>query len=284
MNIERLFHHIRKRIGVFEILILIILLSLGVFAQSFVFSKGDTVYVRIRVVDRDIQYIDEGMPLSRIADTYVTGLQSKDGLGRVTAEIVKITRFDKKYSKESLTEKEDVYMTIKLRATYSQRSNAYKYQGMTIATGEWLSVNFGSTTVHGFILDISATLSERPQETITIETIYRSDDTGEMDQYLAEAVGIGSTVTDSSGAIIAEVIDKRVTPTRLMTVDQYGVSHLTYHTIKKDIVLTLKLRVEKRSKEYVYQDAIAVKVGTTIPLFFPTVILPSKVSRIIEVP
>lgn len=282
MNIAGSVKKIQKSIGIFEILIGIMLLAFGVFAQSFLFSKGDTVYVRIRVVDRDIQYIDEGMPLSRIADTYVTGLQSKDGLGRVTAEIVKVMGFDRKYNTETFTEKEDVYITMKLRATYSQRSNGYKYQGMTIATGEWLNVSFGSITVHGFILDVAPKLSERPQETIIVHTLYqsRSDDNGEMDQHLADAVSVGNTVTDVSGNTIAEVLEKQVTPTRLMTLDQYGTTHQTYHTIKKDIRLTLKIRTEKRNGEYVYQDTIAIKTGAILPLFFPNLILPSKITAI----
>ena len=279
MNITAVIRAIQKRIGLFELLVLIVVIALGMFAQSFLFSKGDTVYVRMRVVDRDIQYIDEGMPLARVANKYEKGLVSKDGLGRVTAEVMNIEGFDRKYNSDTFTEKEDIYIVLKLRASYSQRSEGYKYQGMTIATGEWLNVNFGELTAHGFIVDVSREDFGEKRELLTVDTLYQSgnDANGDTDQYYAEAIAVGDKVRDAGGNIIAEVTEKRVEPMRVMTVDQYGAVHTAYHTVKKSIFLTLRLFVEKREDEYYYQDSIAVKTGGTLPLFFPKLILYTKI-------
>lgn len=266
-------------------LIIGIIVAFGLFAQSFLFSKGDTVYVRLRVVDRDIQYMDEGMPLSRIANQYKKGLSSKDGLGRITAEIIAIEGYDRKYNTDTYTEKEDIFLTLKLRASYSQRSNEYKYQGMTIASGEWLNVTFGALTVHGFIVDVSSNNIMYSKETLTIQTLYQSatDANGEIDQYMIDGVSVGDTVTDTFGNIVAEVVDKQVTPSRLLTVDQYGMVHTAYHTIKKDMILTIRMRVERRNNEVYYQDSVTVKKGATLPLFFPRLILYSKIITIQDV-
>jgi len=279
MKIISVIHNVHKRIGLFELLVLIVLVAVGMFAQSFLFSKGDTVYVRMRVVDRDIQYIDEGMPLSRVANKYEKGLVSKDGLGRVTAEVVKVEGFDRKYNSETFTEKEDVYIVMKLSASYSQRSHGYKYQGMTIASGEWLNVNFGELTAHGFIVDVSRDDFGEKREFITLRALYQSGNevNGETDQYFADAIAVGDTVRDAGGNVIAEVTEKRVEPLRIMTVDQYGIVHTTYHTLKKSMFLTLRIFAEKREDEYYYQDSITVKTGGTLPLFLPKLILYTKI-------
>ncbi|MBI5019573.1 hypothetical protein HZB58_04865 [Candidatus Gottesmanbacteria bacterium] len=269
----------KRRFGLFEFLILVAVAAFGIFAQSFLFSKGDTVYVRTRVIDRDIQYIDEGMPLSRLAALYKTGMQSKDGLGRVTAEIVAIEGFDRKYNTDTFTEKEDVYVVMKLRASYSQRSGGYTYQGMTIAAGEWLNVNFGTLTVHGFILAVSPEPIKDSRQPVVIDVLYQApaEANGQIDQYLADAIKIGDSVPDAAGNIIAEVVEKRVEPAKVLTVDQRGSVHTMLHTVKKDIYLTLRVLAEKRNGEYHYQDSVAIKTGGTFPLFFPKLILYPKV-------
>ncbi len=274
----------KRRFGLFELLLLIAVGAFGIFAQSFLFSKGDTVYVRARVIDRDIQYIDEGMPPSRVAALYKTGMQSKDGLGRVTAEIVRVEGYDRKYNTDTLTEKRDIYVVMKLRSSYSQRSNGYTYQGMTIAAGEWINVNFGTLTVHGFILAVSPEPITDMRKPVTVEVLYQGQEAanGQMDQYITEAVAVGDAVPDAAGTQIAEVLEKRVEPAKVFTVDQYGGVHVMRHTIKKDMYLTLRVLAEKRDGEYHYQDSVTLKTGGTLPLFFPHVILYPKILSVKE--
>jgi hypothetical protein len=274
----------KRRFGLFEFLLIVAVAAFGIFAQSFLFSKGDTVYVRARVIDRDIQYMDEGMPLSRLAALYKTGMQSKDGLGRVTAEIIRVEGFDRKYNTDTFTEKEDIYVVMKLRSSYSQRSNGYTYQGMTIAAGEWINVNFGTLTVHGFILAVSPTPIADTRQPVIVEVLYQAppEANGQMDGYLADAVSVGTAVFDAAGTPIAEVRNKRVEPAKVLTVDQYGGVHTMLHTVKKDMYLTLRVLAEKRDGEYHYQDSVTLKTGGTLPLFFPHLILYPKIISVRE--
>lgn len=274
----------KRRFGLFEFLLLVTVVAFGIFAQSFLFSKGDTVYVRARVIDRDIQYIDEGMPLSRLAALYKTGMQSKDGLGRVTAEIVKVEGFDRKYNTDTFTEKKDIYVVMKLRSSYSQRSNGYTYQGMTIAAGEWINVNFGTLTVHGFILAVSPEPLPDTRQPVIVDVLYQApaESNGQMDEYLAAGISVGDTVPDAAGTPIVEVLEKRVEPAKFLTVDQYGGVHNMRHTVKKDIYLTLRLLAEKRDGEYQYQDSVTLKTGGILPLFFPRLIIYPKILGVRE--
>lgn len=255
-----------KKIQLFDCLFVSVFLLIVAAFFIFLFRKSDYLNVRLKITDKNILYAYSS-PQSWFVYLFKKGMVGKDSLGRVNAEIIDVYYYDTSPSTKA------VYLAIKLRTAYTSRSQEYRFKGTPVAIGEGLRINFGKILAEGLIVGIEGL--ENPYEQVDLKVKTRLMDnspnfleTTGVELFVAEAIRIGDKIFDSSGKIMAEIIDKKVLPAQKNTFDDRGNVYQSLDPRKKDVFLTLKVKAKKINNEYYFFDDLRIKVNENLPLHF----------------
>ena len=106
--------------------------------------------------------------------------------------------------------------------------------------------------------------------------------------YVAEAINTGEQVKDSLGNVLITIVDKRVEPAEKIVTDSRGNVFVSRDPLKKDVFLTLKLRVKElgtdvNEHEYYVFDDVRVKIDTSIPIHLKDISIYPRVTKILEI-
>lgn len=261
-----------KKLQFFDYLIISIFLLLAGAFFIFFFRKQDYLTVRVKITEKNVLYATSSPP-SWFTYLFKKGLKARDGLGRTNAEVLDVFFYDTSPAHKA------VYLTLKLRTTYNSRSQEYKYEGMPVSVGEGLRINLGKILAEGLVVEIVGLESPYEEASLRMETRLMEGYGGEsnfsettgVELFVAESIKIGDKVFDSSGKIMAEVLEKKVLPAQKNTFDDKGNVYLKLDPRKKDVFLKLKVRAKKINNEYYFFDDLRIKVNEGLPLHFSRV-------------
>jgi len=257
-----------KKLKLFDILIIILFLILTGAFFVFFFRQSKYLTVKLKVSEKNVLYAWSTPPYW-FANLFKPGMKGKDGLGRVTAEVLDV------YFYESAPANKALYLTLNLRTTYNTRSQEYVYEGTPVAIGDGLRVNFGKITVEGLVIEVEGLKNPYEEVFFQVKAQYFdlkensvfSETTG-VEPFVADSIKIGDKVFDSSSKIVAEVIGKEALPAKKNTFDDKGNVYLKLDPRKKDVFLKLKIRAKKINNEFYFFDDIRIKVDQVLPLHF----------------
>lgn len=249
------------------------------------------VSIVVRLADKDMIWLDNGSPQSAAIQTIRPGIKEVDAFGRVVAEVTRVSSFDQPVRESQYTPKKTVYVTLTLRASYSKTKDQYRYQGVVLQAGDWVRFTIQSSIINGLVVQIPERKTEQRvavllKAQMKTEGPFTREPFAEVtgvDRYIADAIVIGDTVTDSEGNVLAEVVDKAVTPALRVTVDQYGGVHYRQDPRKYDVFLTVRVFARKISDELYYLDMVRLKVNTQIPLFLSRIDIEPRITEIVSV-
>ncbi|MFZ5845642.1 MAG: DUF4330 family protein [Patescibacteria group bacterium] len=273
-----------KKRSLFDYVMIGLFVILGASAFLFFFKKSAYVTVRLRITDRDAIYINSNPP-SWFVYQFKKGMREKNALGQTTAEILDVYYYDSLSDLDARISKKTIYLTIRLKSSYNSRTGEYKYNGINVAAGEVLRINFGSILAHGLITDVEGVKNPYQTVNIIVKTQIKTSNpvflgTTGVDPYWDEALSVGDKVIDSAGNTAAEIIAKEVSPAKTVTTDNFGNLRQYMHPRKKDIFLTLRLTAKKVGNELFYFDDFPVKVGYFLPLYFPKASLYAAITAV----
>ena len=256
-----------RRLQLFDLIVITALLLLGASFLIFFFRKSQYITVKIKVTEKNILYANSNPP-SWFVYLLKTGMQEKDGLGRISAEILDV------YSYDIFPETKAAYLTLKLRTTYNKRTKEYKYKGRVVSVGEGVRTNFQQVLLEGLIVEVEDLAPPFEESFLEVECQLMDlafwETTG-VDSFIGEAISVGDKIYDSSGNVMAEVLEKKVLPAKKNTFDDRGNVYQRFDPRKKDIYLKLRLKIKKINNEYYFFDDVGVKVGKTLPLNFENI-------------
>lgn len=285
MSIKKLIN----RVGFLEYAGITTLLIIAALVYVFISPKSTDVLVTVRLAEKDLIWLDNGSPRGSAIEAIKVGIQGKDGLGRVNAEVVDVTSFDQWRTETPFVTKKTVYVTLRLRASYNSKSDQYRYQGTTLQVGEWVRLNIQSVIINGLIVRVPADEKEEPVW-VTVKAQVKSDgpfifepfsETTGVDKAIADAIVVGDTAKDSSGAVLAEVMEKTVTPAQRTSWDIYGNVFNVPHPRKYDVFLTLRLATRKVGEELFFLDTSPIKVNAYVPLFLSRIDIEPRITEIV---
>lgn len=248
---------------------------LGITVFLFFFQPTSYVRVNLRITDKDVLYAVYNPP-AWYAYQLKQGMQEKNYLSQIMAEIEKVNFYDALGEVSVVPAKKTVYLTVRIRSKLNKKSGKYTYKGTELITGEVLRINFGSVLVNGLITDVEGQKDNYPTVFAKVKFRVKNNNpvfpnTTGVDQYVADALYIGNRVLDSQGETQAEIIDKLVQPAEVSTVDYQGISRNSLHPRKKDVYLTLKIKLNKIGNELFYFNDYILKVDSYMPLTFPNI-------------
>lgn len=270
---------------IFDRLFLGFFVFLGITFFLFFFQSTNYIKVNVRITDRDVIYAIYNPP-AWYAYLLKKGLQEKNYLGQIMAEIENVNFYDALGETNVVPAKKTVYLTVKLKSKLNKKTGKYNYKGTELVSGEVLRINFGSVLVNGLITDVEGQKDNYPVVYAKVKFRVKNNNplflnTTGIDQYVSDALFIGNRVINSQGDIQAEIIDKLVQAAEVSTVDYQGVSRNSLHPRKKDVYLTLKIKLNKIGNELFYFNDYILKVDSYLPLTFPNVTIYAAVTDFI---
>ena len=186
-----------------------------------------------------------------------------DSLGRAIATVEDVQIY------ESGGPNKDVYLLAKLRASYNPLNKKYKYKGQSVQIGAPITLELGETLFSGNIIEIDvggAKIESSLVEKTVVVRLYNA--------YVWEydAITIGETMTDGSGNVIAEIVDKYQRPPNFSVVYLTDRGNLVFDNDpdRLDITVTLTVKAREEGQVYVFREEQHLKVGKSVWAFFPS--------------
>jgi hypothetical protein len=280
-----------RNIGLVHYLGVLAALLLLVFGYFFLAPHTQEVSVVIRLADKDMIWLDNGSPRSVSVESIRPGIKETDAFGRVSAEVVRVSSFDQPVRESQYTQKKTVYVTLRLRASYNEKKDQYRYQGTVLQMGDWVRFTVQSSIINGLVMQIPSR-EDQQQTPVLLNAQLKTEgpfthepfsETTGVDRYIADAITVGDKVTDSEGNVLAEVLEKTVNPATRITIDQYGVVHTQQDTRKYDVMLSLRVTARRIGDELYYLDLVRLKVNAPLPLFLSKIDIEPRITEIVSV-
>ncbi len=280
-----------RRFGFFEYGGILLLFVAVAVAYVLLSPQSKDILITVRLAEKDLIWLDNGSPRAFGANVVHPGMKDKDALGRVTAEVTEVIAFDQPRQESPYVDKKTVYVTLRLRASHTTKTDQYRYQGTLLQVGEWVRFSINSTTINGLV--ISTPSSDIPKPVwVTVKAQLKPDDlfgrepfdeTTGVDWYIAQAITVGDKATDSEGHIIAQILEKQVVPATRTTFDLNGNIYQRNHPRKFDVYITAKVAALRVNDELYYLDALRMKVNARLPLFLSRIDIEPRITEIVSV-
>jgi hypothetical protein len=277
---------ILKNLNLFDVLVITTILIGIVILAFFLLRRTKYLTVVIKLTNKNILNA-YGNPPTWFAEYFKEGMAAKDSLGRKTAEIKQVYRYD------SGTTTKALYLTMSLKADYSWGSGKYSYEGAPLILGAPIKIELQQILIEGLVTYIEGVPDNRVDKEMLVETQlmdYQSvfPETNGLPQFKADAINIGDQVKDSLGNVLITVAAKRVEPAKKIVTTTNGNLLVQSDPLKKDIYLTLKIKVKEinntvNTTEYYIVDDVRIKIGDSIPLHLKNISVYPLVTKIVEV-
>lgn len=294
-RLRALFHQVTRRTGYFEYSVgatLILFVGVVIYTQI---APRSYITATIRLADKDTAWVDNGSPILQNIPTFTKGMKETDRFGRVTAEIINVYEFVRPNEQNIYATKKAIYVTLKLRGSYNAAANQYRYAGTSLVVGEWIRLTFRSMAINGMVVRVQDSGRwETPKEILLVKTQVKTDDspwggplpvteaTG-VDLYVADALHVGDMVKDSEGTILAEIIEKSVTPAKSVAADAAGNLRATVHPRKYDVFLTIRILVRPLGDTKYFLESVPVRINERLPLYFPLIHVEGRITEMLPV-
>lgn len=265
--VNKAFSTIKKKLTIFDILILCLACAALIF--FFFFSKRQVEFttVRIKVTDDDALYATT-MPTIEYAKSFLVGDVEKNEIGQETAKITRVESYN------ITAQKKVVILDISVKASFKPRKNQYSLKGKPLIYGTPLTFNFTKVRVTGLVVTVPGDLEEEEkregkkviQAQLRWENREFSDVYG-VPEYIASAVQVGDSVTDSQGNVLAKILEVKTEPA-LRTIFVSGRAATVRDPILKDVFYTVEVKTKTiENKTYMF-DFQPIQIGEVVPLNF----------------
>lgn len=200
-------------------------------------------------------------PPSWLTEKIAIGDVQYDSLGQKNLEIKNIRSWGWGYRQ--------TWVTASVKAKYKPSQLKYTFQYQPLEVGRAIDVTINGTQIHGVVTSVEGSSDTRPRYDIVVDARLLQYDGFQrgVEVWIADAFEQGEAMKDISGITLAEVLKKEVRPAeRIITTDN-GSVFLGLDPLRKDVFLTLKLRVTKDNDTYFFLEDYPIKVGIGLPIF-----------------
>jgi len=219
------------------------LLAVVVLAAGRTLFKKDTyVYARVKL-GQGLWWVAGAKPNTWMVSAIRPGTAEVDLMGKEIAKVMWV-----RYYPWYTSNQYDVYLTLKLVASYNKKTRQYTYNRSTLSVGSPVDFNFSDIQVSGTVVE----LSSRPfEEKMTEKTIVLVKKGSYAWEY--EGIQIGDTFFDGKDTVL-RVIDKSAMDTAELTNDMYGNATVNTVEAKKYLIVKMKVKVKIINNQYVYGE------------------------------
>jgi hypothetical protein len=215
-----------------------------------------------------------------VVDKITAGSTQYDSLGQKNLEILNVKRWG--------FQNEDTWVKASVKAKYKPSQKKYTYLYQPLEIGRYIDLTINGAYIHGVITSIEGYADTRKTYTITVDTRLidistpYSTSTRGVDPWVADAIEKGQTMKDTAGNIIAEILDVETKPAERVITTSDGRIVIGDDPLKRDVAMTIRLRVTKQNDTYFFLEDRPIKVGSAFPMFFKQMPLHPVVTQFLE--
>ncbi|KKS98425.1 MAG: hypothetical protein UV73_C0002G0139 [Candidatus Gottesmanbacteria bacterium GW2011_GWA2_43_14] len=249
MNFKRYIKNASRRIN---ILIIVLVSVFFVIATGFFYIREknrEKLYLKV-ILGRDYQipyWNDQSLEV---------GNSDRSSFGIVNAKIID------KESYEWNGPGRFVILLLEVRAV-KDRAGLYLFKNKPLSLGEFIDMRFPRVHQSGLVTYISTDKPKNLFQNLQI-VIKKRGELPEIDDHTR----IGDTLKNNKGETVAEITGKTSKDAEIRTNTDTGATVITYDRTRKDMDLTLNIRVNKTADGYVFQEMQKVKIGDKLNIHF----------------
>lgn len=256
---------IHKKINIVIILILFLIGFSFLYFFYYRIRHQAVVYVSVSVIRQTGQLSTNNWLPYWIGNSLNIGDKEINPFG---AEIVEIMD---KAEYESGGSGTNIYLLLKVKAT-RDKSGIYLYKNKPLLIGSNIDLKLMKVGIGGSVIYVGETPPEYEEKKLKL-IIYGKA----VDGWIADNIRAGSQISDSHGNSLAKILSKKVTtPPSISTLarDETIKSYVMINEQgKKDMLLTIEVKVHKIGDKYYYEQTQKVKINEPLTLHFPEVSL-----------
>lgn len=250
MNLKKILKILRKNLIVTIFFACILFVGLVVLSRAFL-AKQNYIYLKVKV-GSGFWWTASRPPMWYVS-SIKEGEQEKDFLGRTTAQVL-----DKKYYPYFESNQYDIYLTVKVLVSFSQKSNLYSYKRSTIAVGSPVEFDFPSIIVTGAVIAMQPGPFKEKYVDRVVTITKRSAFPWEF-----MSLPIGDKYTDGKQTVL-EVVDKKAIGTTNIAADNYGNMNSGIVDDKQYISVRVKARLKEENGNLFYGEEQLIAVGKLV--------------------
>ena len=246
-----------NKLNIFDYLIIFLLLFVLIFfIHNRLQRRVVWTNVRVAVENVDWWYGSGTPPRYWYGNNLLAGAQAKDAFGQTVAEVVDIDNYDQGGHYRM------IYVDLKLRVDFDKNKNQYLYEFKPLSVGSSLIINFPQHQLRGIIVQTGADEIDYFFKTIRVvkNGVYKP---------IADQIKEGDKAYDSSGNVVAEIIEVKKAVTNFYTFsDIRGEMIKTFNPDYSDLDIVLKVKAFNTLDRDFYINNTVLKVGSKIWLQF----------------
>lgn len=259
-----------QRLTIFDWLVILVVLAGFVFLALFIFKQEKWVKVEVKI-SKPYWFADK---IQKADKQY-------DSLGRKITEVVDVRTY------EWENEIKMIYLTLDLKTEVDKRKKRLKFNHQPLEIGKSIDLELGKIGTQALVTFIEGIPDTRVWEDkiVEVKVAHWSNifpETLGMFPWRAEAIKIGNQMKDGQEKVIAEVLDKKVKPAEKIVTTADGQVLMRQDPIKKDVILTVKLKTFKQGGVSYYLDDFKVKIGNVILLALPNIDISPEITKILK--
>jgi hypothetical protein len=262
---------------------LFIAIFLLIVLGGFLFFKRQTVYIPVtfKVADEgDLQaaalpkvnFGNSYTPKIDYAQSFIVGDTEKNEIGKPTATITNVESYSMGPTNQI------IFVTANIKAVYNPRKKQYTIKSRPVTYGTSIPFIFNNVTFTGLVVNFPGfeTAQEVTRGTTQVRAQLREEsrefsEVSGVPPYIATAVRVGDTITNSNNEPMATVTSVDVRPATRTVITGGGAAVRSQDPELFDVFYTLELAT-KQVKDKIYMfDYFPVIVGEKVPLNFSSV-------------
>lgn len=258
MKLKKIEKYLRKHY-------LLALILLGVSFTVVVFSVKSAgrepayIYAKVKV-GQGLWWAATTKPNIWIANGLQKGERTYGFLGRPKAEIIKVRKYPTDFSSQY-----DIYVTLKLAASYNEKTGEYAYDRSILSIGSPIAIQFTKVNLTGSVMELSPKPIEEKFEEKIIYLVSRG---GFMKDFPYRYDSIQSKDRYFDGEdVVFEVIEK--TLEKNIWAEGNDLTSTFYEgevTATQNIVVKARMKVQKKGDFYLYGEENVVNVNAYVPI------------------
>lgn len=262
---------------VFHVVLITLVISV-VIGFFYIFLRKPTyITVEIKVGSESV-FFDGGTTKAWLGQLIHEGMTEKDGLGKTTAEVVKIRSYDTANTKA-------VYATTRILAVYNRNSNQYTFRGKPLLIGSTIRLYLDRVLIDGLITYIEGVKDPRIKKRLVVEAQLINEtnvfpEISGVKQHIADAITEGQEIKDSQNNTIIKVVKKREEDAKKNVTTSDGRIFIQTYPQRKDVYLTLEVQAMLIGDRYYVFDDIPLIIGWGIPINTKTFVASPDITSI----
>jgi hypothetical protein len=230
-------------------------------------ATGEThlIYVKIKV-SQGLWWATTTKPNLWLAKGIKKGDTEYSLLGKPKAEILEVRYYPFFDETQQTEDKYDIYLKVKLIASYDNRREQYTFHRTAIAVGSAIELETQNSQITGTVIEISENEFEDEYVEKTI-TLIKEEGYFKDNPYQFDNIKIGDSYFDGED-VVFEIIDKQLKKSVVLVPTSYGTLHEQEVASRQNIIIRVKIKARKKDGQLFFGEEKVLNIGS--PLIIST--------------